>query len=107
MLEKVCGVAASWGRPCLVSKSSWWSVGTGWLAPNSDLWPATIQMRGQWFLARRRLVPSCRFGWWGFTWGYAYLGTCIIDFYMEHMVFYHGMLTLRWNYYGVYGCIPG
>jgi hypothetical protein len=35
------------------------------------------------------------------------VGTCIIDFNIECMDFYPGMLTLRWNCYGTYACIPG
>jgi hypothetical protein len=29
VLEKVLGVAASWGQPCLAAKSSWWSIWIG------------------------------------------------------------------------------
>jgi hypothetical protein len=50
MLQMVLGVTASWGQPCIVAKSSWGSVGMGWIAPYSDLWPATVQMRGHGFL---------------------------------------------------------
>jgi hypothetical protein len=54
----VLGVTASWGWPCLVAKSSWGSVGMGWIAPYfdlwpatySDLWPVTVQTRGHGFL---------------------------------------------------------
>jgi hypothetical protein len=50
MLEEVLGVATSWGWPCLVAMSSWWSIWTGWHAPYPDLWPVAIQTRGQSFL---------------------------------------------------------
>jgi hypothetical protein len=33
------------------------------------------------------------------------LSTCIIDFYIEHVAFYHGLLTLCGECYGAYMCI--
>jgi hypothetical protein len=107
MLEKVLGVAASWGRPYLVAKSSWGSVGTGWLAPYSDLWPTTVQTRGQDFLPG--IVLSRRAGLGGDTLlgdtqpstldacgGVDCLDTCIIDFYIERMAFSrYAYLTLE------------
>jgi hypothetical protein len=35
------------------------------------------------------------------------MGTCIIGFNIECMAFHQGMLTLRWNCYDTYACIPG
>jgi hypothetical protein len=57
MLEKVIGVTASWGWPCLVAKSPWGSIWIGWLAPYSDMWPMAVQTRGQSFLSGT--VLSC------------------------------------------------
>jgi hypothetical protein len=34
------------------------------------------------------------------------VGTCVIEFYIDHIVFYLDTLTLRWKHYGVYACIP-
>jgi hypothetical protein len=62
MLEHVIGVVASWGRPCLVAKSSWGSIWMGWLAPCSDLWPTTILMKGQGFLPSVVLSHGARVG---------------------------------------------
>jgi hypothetical protein len=36
-----------------------------------------------------------------------FLDTSIIDFDIECMALYQGMLALHWNYYGAYACIPG
>jgi hypothetical protein len=30
------------------------------------------------------------------------LSTCITNFYIERVAFYHGMFTLRWKCYGAY-----
>jgi hypothetical protein len=88
------------------------------LAPYSDLWPVAIQTRGQGFLLSA--VLSHRVGLGGGALlgdtkplaldacgGVDCLDTYIIDFYTERMTFYMGMLTLCWNYYGAYACIPG
>jgi hypothetical protein len=105
------------GRPCLVAKSSWGSIGAAWLAPYSDLCPTVIQMRGQGVLPGVILSRLAGLG------GDALLGdtqppaldtcggvdcldTCIIDFDTEHIDFYQGLHTSCWNYYGAYTCIP-
>jgi hypothetical protein len=90
----------------------------GWLAPYSDLWPTTAQMRGQGFLPGA--ILSCHMTVGGGTLlgetqplaldAYRIvdcLGTCIIDFYTEHITVYQGMFTLCWGYYCPYACIPG
>jgi hypothetical protein len=38
--------------------------------------------------------------------GIEYLSTCNIDFYIEHVAFYHGPLTLCGECYGACMCIP-
>jgi hypothetical protein len=90
----------------------------GWLAPYSCLGPTVTQMRGQGFLPGSVLSHGARVGGGALLGGYACpglgclwnvdcLGTCITNFYMECVAFYHMILTLWWNCYGVYVCIPG
>jgi hypothetical protein len=70
------------------------------------------------FPTRLHLVLSCKTWWWHFAGGYAtpgigclwnvdYLGTCITDWYIGCVAFYHGILTLWWNCCGAYVCIAG
>jgi hypothetical protein len=46
ILEKVLGVAALWGRPCLGAKPTQWQIWMGWLAPYSGLGPTVAQTKG-------------------------------------------------------------
>jgi hypothetical protein len=62
MCEKVLGVTASWGWPCLLAKSTQRLIWMGWLAPYSDLWPAAVQTKGQGFLLGVVLSCSARVG---------------------------------------------
>jgi hypothetical protein len=46
ILEKVLGVAALWGRPCIGAKPTQWQIWMGWLAPYSGLGPTVAQTKG-------------------------------------------------------------
>jgi hypothetical protein len=70
-LEKVLGVAALWGWPCLVAKSSWGLIWMGWISPYSDLWPAIAQMRGHGLLPGAVLSHHARVGGGALLGGYA------------------------------------
>jgi hypothetical protein len=116
MIEKVPRVAAFWGQFCFAAKSLFRPVWTGCLTAFSDLGPIVIQRMGQGALPGPILSRSVR------VVGGTLLGdtqpsvldacghidcpcTCIIDFYIEHVAFYLGPLTLCGECYGAYMCI--
>jgi hypothetical protein len=116
MIEKIPSVAALWGRLCFAAKSLWLPVWTGW-TPYSDLGLTVIQIRRQGALPgfilshRVRMVsgtllrdtqPLALDACGGIDWPSTY----IIDFYIGHVAFYHGPLTLCGECNGACMCIP-
>jgi hypothetical protein len=117
ILEKVLGVAALWDQLCFAAKFLWWPIWMGYLVPYFDQGPVVIQIRGQGALPGSILSHRVRMV------GDALLGgtqpltldpfetidclsTCITDFYIEYVAFYHGTFTLCEGCYGAYMCIP-
>jgi hypothetical protein len=85
--------------------------------PYSNLGPTVIQMRGQGALPgpvlshHVRVVGGTLLGETqppvlDACGGTDCLSTCIIDFYIEHVTFYHGSFTLCGESYGACMCIP-
>jgi hypothetical protein len=112
MIEKVLGVTALWDQVCFGAKSLWQLVWTGYLVPYSDLGPTVIHMRGQGALPgpilshHVRVVGGTLLGdtqppVLDACGGTDCLSTCIIDFYIEHVAFYHGLFTLCGECYSV------
>jgi hypothetical protein len=98
------------------AKSLWRPVWTGCLAPYSDLGPIVIHIRGQSALpgsvlscqvrvASGTLVGDTQPPTLDACGGIDCLSTCFIHFYIEHVAFYHGPLTLCGECYSVSMCI--
>jgi hypothetical protein len=116
MIKKVPGVTVLWGRFCFVAKSLWQQIWIVCLATYSNLGPTIIQIRRQGalpgsILSRRvRVVGSTLLGdtqppALDACGGIDCPSTCIIDFYIEHVAFYHGPLTLCGECYSACMCI--
>jgi hypothetical protein len=56
-----------------------------------------LRKNGQWCFVGGNTIPGL-----GCFWNVSCLSTCIIYYYIECVAFYHGILTLWGNCYGMY-----